>query len=101
MPMAHDEFEKILNELYGDVTADRKTELLGILRTEQSTNMKDIESHSKKIEELETDNKGLQIANGQLFRQIGFESGASPEEKEQEKQKSFSESITIEALEGN
>ena len=101
MPMAHDEFEKILNELYGDVSADRKTELLGTLRTEQSTNMKEIENHSKKIEELETDNKGLQIANGQLFRQIGFESGATPEQKEQEKQKTFSESITIEALEGN
>ena len=62
--------------------------------------VEDHNTHTSKIDVLEKDNKGLQIANGQLFRQIGFD-GAPPEEQEKEKQKTFSESITIEQLEGN
>jgi hypothetical protein len=100
MPMEHDKYESILNELYGETTPDRRTELLQLLRTDYSKVIEDHTSYTTKIGDLEKDNKGLQIANGQLFRQIGFD-GAPPEEKEKEKQKTFSESITIEALEGN
>ena len=96
--MEHSAYEAILNELYGDTTPDRRTELLGMLRTDYSTVIKDHDTHTGRISELENDNKGLQVANGQLFRQLGYE-GGKPEDKKKEDEKTFSETVTIEQLE--
>lgn len=99
MPMPKEEYEKLLNELLSaDLEQSRRTEILQQLRVDYGTVHADFETLETNNKKLQANNDDLVISNSQLFRQLGVV-GGDAETKKEEEQKTFSETVTIEALE--
>ena len=99
MPMSKEEHEALLNELLGaELEQSRRTEILQQLRTDYGTVHADFETLETSNKKLQSNNDDLIISNSQLFRQLGVV-GGNPEQQKKEEEKSFSETITLEALE--
>lgn len=99
MAMEHARHEEILASLNNpELAVTEKTELLQELRADYGTVLTDLSTQKSAIEKLQSTNDDLVIANSSLFRQAGF-AGSSDEERKKEEEKSFSETITLEALE--
>lgn len=100
MPMERDKHENLLNELLdANIEHSRKTEILQELRNDYTQVITDHDEMTKSNEKLQKDNSDLVISNSQLFRQLG-DVNNSPEENEEKEQKEYSETVTIEELEG-
>jgi hypothetical protein len=96
--MNREEHETLLTELLNpEIEHSRRTDILQQLRVDHVTGHSDYEEITKTATKLQRDNDDLIVSNSKLFRQIGI--GGSEEKKEEEKQKEFSETITLEALE--
>lgn len=92
--------EALLNELLQDgLETSRKTEILQQLRTDYTEVLETHKKHTESIEKLQRDKDDLVISNSKLFRQLGVQE-FDTEQQKREEQKSFSETITLEALEG-
>ena len=97
--MEKERFEDLLNELLdSELEHSRRTEILQELRVAQNNTYQGVEELSKRVEKLQRDNDDLVISNSKLFRQLG---STNEEEKEVVEQKEFSETITLEQLEGS
>lgn len=98
MPMDKEAYENLLNELNSpDLEHSRRTEILQELRADYSNVHTDFSEFETKTAKLEKDNNDLIISNSKLFREVGIQQDEKLEEKE--KEKSFSEEVTIESLE--
>lgn len=98
MPMDKEEYENLLTELLNaDLEQSRRTEILQLLRTDYNTVHNDFSELTASNEKLTAKNDDLVHANSMLFRKAGIE--GSPERKQEEEKKTFSETITIEDIE--
>lgn len=99
MPMSKEEHEALLNELLGaEIEQSRRTEILQQLRVDYGTVHADFDNLTTTNQKLQSNNDDLIISNSQLFRQLGVVGGDS-QMKEKEEKQTFSETVTIEALE--
>lgn len=99
MPMSKEEHEALLNELLGaEIEQSRRTEILQQLRVDYGTVHVDFDNLTTTNQKLQSNNDDLIISNSQLFRQLGVVGGDS-QMKEKEEKQTFSETVTIEALE--
>lgn len=99
MPMARDDHEAILTDLLNpELEQSRRTELLQNLRADYSGVLTDHEKMTQDLTKLRADNDDLIVSNSKLFRQIGIEGGGEDKKREEE-QKTFSETITVSAIE--
>lgn len=98
MAFSVEEYDKILEELGSeDLSAGRKAILLSEIRSDYAALTDHIKENTKLHDSLKAENEDLSKVNIDLFRKSGeVLYGGSPV---QVKQKSFSESITIESLE--
>lgn len=97
--MEKERFEELLNELLDtELEHSRRVEILQELRVAQNNTYQGVEELTKRAEKLQRDNDDLVISNSKLFRQLGSN---NEEEKEVVEQKEFSETITLEQLEGS
>ena len=98
--MDKEKHEELLTELLSpELEQSRRTEILGMLRTDYNdVHVQHAELTSVK-EDLTKKHDDLIVANSQLFRQAGIV-GDSEKEEEVEK-KEFSETVTITELERN
>lgn len=97
MPMSREDHEKLLNELLvGDLEHSRRTEILQQLRGDYATVITDFNKITETNKKLQTDNDDLIVSNSKLFREIGL---VGTQQEEEIKEKEFSETVTIEALE--
>ena len=98
MPMEKDRHEEILQSLLDpSLEQSQRTELLQELRADYSTVLGDFKDFTEKTEKLQKDNDDLVVSNSMLFRKVGTQ--GDPDLEKKEEQKSFSEEITLEALE--
>ena len=96
MPMERDKHEAILNELLNpEIEQSRRTELLQELRVDYGSVITDYTELKQSNEKLQADNSDLVVSNSKLFRQIGL---TDTNEKEEVKEKEFSETVTLENL---
>jgi hypothetical protein len=99
--MSREEHEGLLNELLNpELEVSRRTEILQQIRVDHVTGHSDYEEITKTSTKLQRDNDDLIISNSKLFRQLGTV-GGNEEQKQEEKVKEFSETVTLEALEKN
>jgi hypothetical protein len=97
MPMDRETHEAILNELLTpDLEQSRRTELLQQLRAQNGTDLTDFSTLTEERDKLRNDNSDLVVSNSKLFRQVGI---TGEPQKEKEKEKDFSETVSLEALE--
>lgn len=97
MPLNREEHEALLADLLTpELEAGRRTEILQSLRDNYTEYTTTFEVLSNEKEKLSKDNADLVIANSKLFRQTGV----VKEEPKKDEAKEFSQTITIEALEG-
>lgn len=97
--MTRDEHEAFLNELIDPaIEQSRRTEILQSLRVDYGTVLTDFDTNTQQLDKLTKDNADLVISNSKLFRQIGL--NEDPNKKKEEDNKSFSETITLEKIEG-
>lgn len=100
MPMEKDVHENLLNELLSaDIETSRKTEILQELRADYTNVLNDFTDLTSSNERLQKDNDDLVVSNSKLFREIGIV-GQGQEKQEEEKQKDFSETVSLESIEG-
>lgn len=100
MPMEIEKHEEILNALNDpELTAVDRGELLGQLRSDYGSLTSEYNDMNEKISKQDSAVKDLTLANSQLFRQIGA-NNRDPEKEKETQQQSFSETITLEQLEG-
>lgn len=98
MPLPLEDYEALLNELNNpELEHSRRTELLQSLRTDYTTVHTDFNQLTESETKLKKDKDDLVLANSQLFRQVGITGNKDLEDKE--KEKTFSETITLESLE--
>lgn len=96
MPMEREKHESILNELLNpEIEQSRRTELLQELRVDYGSVITDYSELKQSNEKLQADNSDLVVSNSKLFRQIGL---TDTNEKEEVKEKEFSETVTLESL---
>lgn len=96
MPMEREKHEAILNELLNpEIEQSRRTELLQELRVDYGSVITDYTELKQSNEKLQADNSDLVVSNSKLFRQIGL---TDTNEKEEVKEKEFSETVTLEGL---
>lgn len=96
MPMEREKHEEILNELLNpEIEQSRRTELLQELRVDYGSVITDYTELKQSNEKLQADNSDLVVSNSKLFRQIGL---TDTNEKEEVKEKEFSETVTLESL---
>lgn len=96
MPMEREKHESILNELLNpEIEQSRRTELLQELRVDYGSVITDYTELKQSNEKLQADNSDLVVSNSKLFRQIGL---TDKNEKEEVKEKEFSETVTLESL---
>lgn len=96
MPMEREKHEAILNELLNpEIEQSRRTELLQELRVDYGSVITDYTELKQSNEKLQADNSDLVVSNSKLFRQIGL---TDTNEKEEVKEKEFSETVTLESL---
>lgn len=99
MRLSREERENLLGELLNpELDHTRRSEILQNLRVSLDTADTEIEEYTKTATKLKADNEDLIISNSKLFRQLGVV-GAPESQKEEAKEKEFSESVTIESLE--
>lgn len=99
MPMSKEEHEALLNELLvADLEHARRTEILQQLRMDYGTVHADFNVLTDANKNLQKNNDDLIVSNSQLFRQLGVV-GENTEKKQEEVQKNFSETVTLELLE--
>jgi Phi29 scaffolding protein len=97
--MERDRHEALLNELLNrELDMSRLTEILTDLRADHVTAHGEFEEVTKTSAKLQRDNDDLIISNSKLFRQLGTV-GGNEEQKQEEKVKEFSETVTLESLE--
>ena len=97
MPMDRDQYEAILSDLLNpELEQSKRTDLLQQLRVDYGTVIADHEEHTTKLQKLTEDNADLVVANSKLFRERGY---VSEKDKEEDKKKEFSETVTISQLE--
>ena len=97
--MARDEHEEILNKLLDpEIEQSERTELLGTLRNNYNTTVSSFDEVNSTVEKLQNDNSDLIISNSKLFRQVGIVGNEGKEKEVEEKE--FSETVTLEQLEG-
>ena len=98
--MEREKHEELLNELLSaDLENSRKTEILQELRADNTQMLESAETLTSSNEKLQKDNDDLVLSNSKLFRQMGIV-GNENKEKEEE-QKEYSETVTLEELEGS
>lgn len=98
--MEREKHEELLNELLQeDLTIDRKTEILQDLRSEHVATHESYQGLEETRNKLEKEKNELLLSNSKMFRQLGVV--GDPELEEQEKEKEFSETVTISELESN
>lgn len=98
MPMKKDEHENLLNELLSEgLQTSRKTEILQQLRVDYGSVIDEHKQLSESNQSMKAVNEDLVVSNSKLFRQLGYENKNEP--PKETKEKDFSETITIEALE--
>src|SRR5690606_15487516 len=96
--MDREKHEALLNELLNpELEQSRRTEILQELRNDHNSATEGFKEITKKNERLQRDNDDLIVSNSKLFRQAGI---VGTEMEEKEEKKDFSETITLEALEG-
>lgn len=94
--MEREKHEEILNELLNpEIEQSRRTELLQELRVDYGSVITDYTELKQSNEKLQADNSDLVVSNSKLFRQIGL---TDTNEKEEVKEKEFSETVTLESL---
>lgn len=94
--MEREKHESILNELLNpEIDQSRRTELLQELRVDYGSVITDYTELKQSNEKLQADNSDLVVSNSKLFRQIGL---TDTNEKEEVKEKEFSETVTLESL---
>lgn len=94
--MEREKHEAILNELLNpEIDQSRRTELLQELRVDYGSVITDYTELKQSNEKLQADNSDLVVSNSKLFRQIGL---TDTNEKEEVKEKEFSETVTLESL---
>lgn len=94
--MEREKHEAILNELLNpEIEQSRRTELLQELRVDYGSVITDYTELKQSNEKLQADNSDLVVSNSKLFRQIGL---TDTNEKEEVKEKEFSETVTLESL---
>lgn len=100
MPMLDKEkHEELLNELLNpDLETSRKTEILQELRVGHTEGTETISTLTENNDKLQADNSDLIVSNSKLFRQAGIVGDKDMEDQEDKKE--YSESVTIESLEG-
>lgn len=99
MPMDKEKFESFMNELNNpELEHARKTEILSELRADYTNVHTDFEELTSSNSKLKATNEDLVIANSKLFRERGIDMN-DPAKQQQEQQKTFSESITLEQIE--
>lgn len=99
--MEKEQHESILNELLStELDHTRKTEILQELRVDNADVNGKLDDLGSEKERLQKNNDDLVISNSQLFRQLGTNQNTQEENQEQE-QKDFSETVTIDQLEGD
>lgn len=98
MPMERENHEELLNELNNaELTHERRTEILQLLRTDYVSVHSEFEQVTASIAKLKANNDDLVIANSKMFRELGYKAD-DPSKKEHE-EKEFSETVTLEELE--
>lgn len=99
MRLSREERENLLSDLLNpELDHTTKSEHLQKLRVSLDTADGELEEFTKSNERLKKDNDDLIISNSKLFRQLGVV-GGNEEQKEQQKEKEYSETVTIESLE--
>lgn len=94
--MEREKHEAILNELLNpEIEQSKRTELLQELRVDYGSVITDYTELKQSNEKLQADNSDLVVSNSKLFRQIGL---TDTNEKEEVKEKEFSETVTLESL---
>lgn len=97
--MKRDDHESLLNELLNrEIEHSRLSDILQTLRADHVTGHSEHEEMTKTNTKLKTDNEDLIISNSKLFRQLGVV-GQNEEGQQREKEKEFSETVSIEGLE--
>jgi phosphopantothenoylcysteine synthetase/decarboxylase len=98
MPLSREEHETLLADLLTpELEAAKKTEILQSLRDNYTEYSTTFEVLSNEKEKLAKDNADLVIANSKLFRQTGI---VKEDDTKKDEKKEFSQSVTIESLEG-
>lgn len=98
MPMPRDDHEVLLNELLiPDLEQSRRTEILQQLRVDYGTVHVDFDGLTVANTKFQKDNSDLIVSNSQLFRQVGIT--GNPKKEEEQNQKTFSETVTLENIE--
>lgn len=98
MPMERENHENLLQELLTpDLETSRRTEILQELRADYGTVVDEHNELTGNNERLRRDNDDLIVSNSKLFRQAGMMD--NPEQQKEEKEKEFSETVTIEDME--
>jgi len=96
--MERDKHEGLLTELLGgELEQSRKTEILQDLRNDNNVGIEDTKTFTEKNERLQRDNDDLIVSNSKLFRQTGV---VGQEDEEKVDEKKYSETVTVEELEG-
>lgn len=91
--------EELLNQLLDpELEQSQRTEILQELRVNYNSATESYNELVKNNERLQKDNDDLIVSNSKLFRQAGI---VGKEEEEKVEQKEFSETVTLEQLEGN
>jgi hypothetical protein len=99
MRLSRDERETLLNDLLNpELDHATRSENLQKFRLAFDSADVEIEEFEKKTSKMKTDIDDLVLSNSKLFRQLGQESGTE-KQKEEHKEKIFSETVTIEGLE--
>ena len=95
--MDREKHEELLTELLDpELETSRKTEILQEIRSNYTTAWVGSEELTKENKKLRQDNDDLIVSNSKLFRQTGV---TGEEYREEEEQKNFSETVSIEDLE--
>lgn len=98
MYLDREKHESLLNELLDkDLEHSRRSEILLELRNQQTSIIDGINHLKKDNEKLQKDNDDLVVSNSKLFRQLRHDVS---EQKDEVEQKEFSETVTLESLEG-
>jgi hypothetical protein len=100
MPMDREDYENLLGELNNpEIEHTRRTEILQNLREDYNVVHSDFTNLTTTKEKLSKEKLDLLESNSQLFRKLGL-SGQTEEKKKEEKEKAYSETISLESLEG-
>lgn len=100
MPMDIERYEEIMSKLNDpELSHTERSELLQELRQDYTQVHEDFKTLTETREKLEAEKNDLLIANSKMFRQLSIHTDEQTDDEEE--QKEFSETITIEQLEQN